>query len=120
MKNFFKGFAKALGIVQQISAFVPVVPAPVNKLLTLAKNAVNIAEIRRGGGTGPEKKADVLSTIAAAAPELLELAESITGRDLVENEAFAEACAELVDAEVAVQKAVAKLTASIVAMKGAQ
>lgn len=84
--------------LQLAPAVISIASPALGPIAAAVANQIIAAEAQYGAGKGPEKKSAVLGSLPIAIP----LVEGLIGRDLVKDEAFTAAVAQLIDAIVAV------------------
>lgn len=80
------------------------VPAPFNAVAQTVWNAVVAAE--QAGGSGPDKLGNAMNSLAWSAPLIAREVERLTGKEIVDEEALAEAVEKLAEFQVKITKAV--------------
>jgi hypothetical protein len=100
------GWIKKLGRGVKTAAPIALMftPPPFNALAQTVYSAVTVAE--QAGGTGPEKLQNAMRTLEWSAPLIAREVERITGRDVVNEEALADAMQKLAEFQVLIAKAV--------------
>jgi hypothetical protein len=100
------GWLKRLG--RGVKAAAPIallfVPAPFQAVAQTVYNAIVAAE--SAGGAGPEKLQNAMRTLEWSAPLIAREIERITGKDIVDEEALADAMQKLAEFQVLITKAV--------------
>ena len=100
------GWIKKLG--RGVKAAAPIAlmftPPPFNALGQTVYNAVLAAE--QAGGAGPEKLQNAMRTLEWSAPLIAREVERVTGKEIVNEEALADAMQKLAEFQVLITKAV--------------
>lgn len=100
------GWLKKLG--RGVKAAAPIAllftPPPFNALGQTVFNAVVAAE--QAGGSGPDKLANAMKTLEWSAPLIAREVERITEKEIVNEEALADAMQKLAEFQVLITKAV--------------
>jgi hypothetical protein len=100
------GWLKKLG--RGVKAAAPIAlmftPPPFNALGQTVYNAVLAAE--QAGGAGPEKLQHAMKTLEWSAPLIAREVERVTGKEIVNEDALADAMQKLAEFQVLIAKAV--------------
>jgi hypothetical protein len=102
------------GILKGLVPFVPLIGGPAGAILKAISTSIQVVEdiiIDQPGTTKRQRAIDLTGT-------LLTIAEDATNRDLLNNQTLSEAVGAVVDAEVALRNAHAKLSAVVDDIRG--
>jgi hypothetical protein len=102
------------GALKGLVPFMPLVGGPAGAILKTISMALQVVEdivVSQPSGTKRQRAIDLTET-------LLTIAEDATNRDLLDNQAMAEAVGAVIDAEVALRNAHAKLSAVVDGIRG--
>jgi hypothetical protein len=100
------GWIKKIGRGAKAAAPVAVMltPPPYNRLAQTVYSAVTVAE--QAGGTGAEKLQNAMRTLQWSAPLIAREVEMVTSKEVVNEEALANAMQKLAEFQVLITKAV--------------
>lgn len=86
----FVAVLRKVGLIAGLAApdLIGIVNPPLGALIGTLLNSVLLSEARIGPGNGAQKKDEALNAIQVAAPLLVQIIESTTKKDLVDNALF--------------------------------
>jgi len=102
------------GVLKGLVPFVPLIGGPAGAILRAVSTSIQIVEdvvIDQPSATKRQRAIDLTGTI-------LTIAEDAANRDLLNNEALTDAVGAVIDAEVALRNAHAKLAALVEDVRG--
>lgn len=95
----FVGILKVVGLIagKTVPEALTIASPIAGSIISTLLKSIFVAEAKFGPKKGDEKKSYVLETVEIAAPMMLQTVEAATGKDIADDELFAQGLSKMID-----------------------